>query len=49
MCAIFGILGKATNLPNLIKMSEAQKYRGPDHFGYYLDNHISIGNNRLAK
>ena len=49
MCAIFGIYGEY-NKKNLIKLSEIQKLRGPDHTGFYLSKkqNISLGMNRLA-
>ena len=47
MCAIFGFTGFQDK--DLIgKMSEDQKFRGPDEFNQYSNQKITIGNNRLS-
>ena len=44
-----GIAGFNWNDPNLIKkMNNSLKHRGPDGFGTYTDNLISLGHRRLA-
>jgi asparagine synthase (glutamine-hydrolysing) len=47
MCAIFGVIG-SKNHELLDKMSKIQTFRGPDHYGRYSDEFVSLGNNRLA-
>ena len=49
MCAIFGIIGEG-NQNILKKMSDCQKYRGPDEQRFFVDKKrkISIGMNRLS-
>ena len=51
MCGIYGILDyKNANLElrDLEKMGEAIKMRGPDDTGYYQDEKILLGHNRLS-
>ncbi len=51
MCGIFGIIknnGQCINDDEIQKMHIAQRHRGPDHFGYYQNEHIFLGNNRLS-
>ena len=49
MCAIFGICGE-NNKDLLKKISDSQKFRGPDsqNFFYDRDNLVNLGSNRLA-
>lgn len=51
MCGIFGIIknnGQCINDDEMQNMHIAQRHRGPDHFGYYQNEHIFLGNNRLS-
>ncbi|MGA9589631.1 MAG: asparagine synthetase B, partial [Salegentibacter sp.] len=49
MCGIAGIIGPKINNEELDKMLEAQKHRGPEHTGTYIDSCIAaIGHNRLS-
>jgi len=47
MCAIFGYSGYSDK-DLIIKMSNNQKFRGPDEFNYFTDDKVTIGNNRLS-
>ena len=47
MCAIFGYSGYSDK-DLIIKMSNNQKFRGPDEFDYFTDDKVTIGNNRLS-
>ena len=47
MCAIFGYSGYSDK-DLIIKMSNNQKFRGPDEFNYFADDKVTIGNNRLS-
>ncbi|MFA5333563.1 MAG: asparagine synthase (glutamine-hydrolyzing) [Candidatus Nanoarchaeia archaeon] len=46
MCGIVGFNWKDD--PLIKKMADSIKYRGPDQFGYYIDNSISLGHRRLS-
>lgn len=46
VCGIFGFNWNDKTL--LQKMSSVLKYRGPDYTGFYEDNSISLGHNRLS-
>ena len=47
MCAIFGYSGfKDSEL--IKKMSQDQRFRGPDEFNHYSNEKVTIGNNRLS-
>jgi asparagine synthase (glutamine-hydrolysing) len=51
MCGIFGLVGDFRNTNKLLnKISESQKYRGPDQTGFYQNNKkkIFVGTNRLS-
>lgn len=51
MCGIFGVVSKNNNcFDELKKMHFRLIHRGPDNFGYYLDeeNNFAIGHNRLS-
>lgn len=52
MCGITGIFRKNSSAlmnKNIIeKMNSAIAHRGPDGFGYYLDNYVALGHRRLA-
>jgi asparagine synthase (glutamine-hydrolysing) len=49
MCGIAGIIGLNPSEAELQKMLQAQKHRGPNHTGTYIDPGFSaIGHNRLS-
>ncbi|MCG2611264.1 asparagine synthase (glutamine-hydrolyzing) [Flavobacterium sp. SM15] len=49
MCGIVGIIGRRANGLTLEKMLQAQKHRGPDFTGSYVEsNRIALGHNRLS-
>lgn len=51
MCGIFGLVGNFRNTNIILnKISESQKYRGPDQTGFYRNNEkkIFVGTNRLS-
>ena len=53
MCAISGIIYKNGVSKSLIeseinKITEIVKHRGPDGFGYYVDNNLALGHRRLS-
>ena len=49
MCGIAGIIGPKINNEELDKMLEAQKHRGPEHTGTYIDScFAALGHNRLS-
>ncbi|MHA6279839.1 asparagine synthase (glutamine-hydrolyzing) [Salinimicrobium sp. CAU 1759] len=49
MCGIAGIISPNSSEPELQKMLEAQKHRGPDHTGSYFDpGYAALGHNRLS-
>ena len=49
MCGIAGIIGPNPSEEKLQKMLQAQKHRGPDHTGSYIDpGFAALGHNRLA-
>lgn len=49
MCGISGIIGPNTKEAELQKMLQAQKHRGPDHTGNFIDpGFAAIGHNRLS-
>lgn len=47
MCGIAGILSPSTR-ERITKMTDALVHRGPDGYGYYHDDHISLGHRRLS-
>lgn len=48
MCGIAGIIGGGSSEIILDKMLAAQKHRGPDYTGKYVNNGIALGHNRLS-
>jgi asparagine synthase (glutamine-hydrolysing) len=49
MCGIAGIIGNTDHREQqLLAMLDAQKHRGPDHQGTFLDQHVALGHNRLS-
>ena len=48
MCGIAGIIGKNASKDVLLKMTNAQKHRGPDYTGFWLDENVCFGHNRLS-
>ncbi|WP_324721921.1 asparagine synthase (glutamine-hydrolyzing) [Salinimicrobium sp. HB62] len=49
MCGIAGIIGSNLSEAQLQKMLWAQKHRGPDHTGTYVDpGYAALGHNRLS-
>ena len=48
MCGIAGIIGKNASKDILLKMTNAQKHRGPDYTGFWLDENVCFGHNRLS-
>ncbi len=48
MCGIAGIIGKNASKDVLSKMTNAQKHRGPDYTGFWLDENVCFGHNRLS-
>ena len=52
MCGIIGILDPSNKIDkkvNLIKLlNKYQKHRGPDDSGYFNNNHVSLGFQRLS-
>ncbi|MDX1761116.1 MAG: asparagine synthase (glutamine-hydrolyzing), partial [Christiangramia sp.] len=49
MCGIAGIIGPNINPEELDKMLRAQKHRGPDHTGSYInEGYAALGHNRLS-
>ena len=48
MCGIVGILGADASENKLDKMLFAQRHRGPDYTGKYLNEGVALGHNRLA-
>ena len=48
MCGIIGILGASASEHKLDKMLFAQRHRGPDYTGKYIDKEVALGHNRLA-
>jgi asparagine synthase (glutamine-hydrolysing) len=46
MCGITGF--NFTDAKLIKKMSDQLKHRGPDDFGYYTDEHVSLGHRRLS-
>ena len=46
MCGIVGFNWKDEKLVQ--KMADLIQHRGPDDDGFYADEHISLGNRRLA-
>lgn len=49
MCGIAGIIGPKANQPNLSKMLEVQKHRGPDFTAdWVIENKVALGHNRLS-
>ena len=46
MCGINGFTWKDENL--IQKMNKKIKHRGPDDDGFFVDNNISLGHNRLS-
>jgi asparagine synthase (glutamine-hydrolysing) len=47
MCGIAGIIG-AGRQEAIGKMTDALVHRGPDDSGYYVDDHIALGQRRLS-
>jgi len=47
MCGIVGIFG-FTDKHLLFQMNNMIKHRGPDDYGYYIDDKICLGNRRLS-
>ena len=51
MCGIFGLVKKQNHRviqDEMYLMHEAQIHRGPDNFGYFCNDNIFLGNNRLS-
>lgn len=48
MCGIAGILGPGWKPQQLYAMVDVQKHRGPDGHGYWMDEQVALGHNRLA-
>jgi asparagine synthase (glutamine-hydrolysing) len=48
MCGIAGIIGKNASKDVLSKMTNTQKHRGPDYTGFWLDENVCFGHNRLS-
>ncbi|NQX84804.1 MAG: asparagine synthase (glutamine-hydrolyzing) [Flavobacteriaceae bacterium] len=48
MCGIAGIVGNKYDSETLSKVLEKQNHRGPDFTGQWLDEHCSLGHNRLS-
>ena len=49
MCGIYGVAGKdLVNEVDLLDSVHKLEHRGPDDFGYYISDGISIGMRRLA-
>ena len=48
MCGIAGIIGKNASKDVLLKMTNTQKHRGPDYTGFWLDENVCFGHNRLS-
>ena len=49
MCGIVGFSDRSINKENIIKsMSDKISHRGPDDYGYYIDNNIALGHRRLS-
>jgi len=47
MCGITGIIGPS-HKKAIVKMTDALIHRGPDDYGYYQDDNISLGQRRLS-
>jgi hypothetical protein len=49
MCGIAGIIGSGTTREQTLdRMFEAQKHRGPDHTGTFVDDQVALGHNRFS-
>ena len=52
MCGIAGFLnfesGKIANESVIKKMTDVIAYRGPDGFGYYINENLALGHRRLS-
>ena len=48
MCGIAGIIGQKASEKDLNKMLLAQKHRGPDFTGTYINKNVALGHNRLS-
>jgi len=48
MCSIFGYFNYNEDINTLKKASFLMKHRGPDSSGYYIDDKVFLGHNRLA-
>jgi asparagine synthase (glutamine-hydrolysing) len=48
MCGIVGIIGTGASGEKRDAMLAAQRHRGPDATGRYLDGHAALGHNRLS-
>ena len=51
MCGIFGLVKKQNHRviqDEMYLMHKAQIHRGPDNFGYFCNDNIFLGNNRLS-
>ncbi len=49
MCGITGIISKSPDdLAIVERMTESLTHRGPDNFGYFRDNNVSLGHRRLS-
>jgi len=47
MCGIVGVIGNGTD-NQLKKMLDTQRHRGPDYTGFWKDNTVKLGHNRLS-
>jgi len=48
MCSIFGYFNYTEDINTLKDASLLMKHRGPDSSGYYIDDEVFLGHNRLA-
>jgi asparagine synthase (glutamine-hydrolysing) len=48
MCGITGIYKSNPSNDDLVAMTEAIKHRGPDAFGYYINDNVALGHRRLS-
>ena len=48
MCSILGQFSNSIDVELFKKANEMMKHRGPDNSGYYLDDMVLFGHNRLA-
>ncbi len=48
MCGIAGVIGAKEQKNVLVRMTDSQKHRGPDHTGIWISDEVGLGHNRLS-